>query len=146
MVSITKHPKLLANEIRPRNMHARPTAYTKSDIAGALRSLGYTRWGEPLVEPGHIPAVDLVVALVYSRDMRWIYSAIPVVLCRGSFNWVSMAKTAKAYGFGGILHGFIQQLREVKHMPESRVADDILADCTPIKPQKLKDVLRVYGC
>ena len=108
--------------------------------------MGYGRWGEPPVEPGYIPAEDLVVALIYSRDMRWIYSAIPVVLCRGDFDWRTMAKTAKAYGFGGIMLGFIRQLRELGRVPESSIADEILADYTPIPPERLKDALRVYGC
>ena len=123
-----------------------PAAYAKSDIAGALRSLGYRRWGDPPATPGYIPPEDLVVALMYSRDMRWINSAIPVVLCRGSFSWSAMAHAAKAYGFGGRLLGMIRRLREMGRIPDSREADHTLADCTPINPEKLEEALAAYGC
>ena len=123
-----------------------PTAYAKSDIAGALRSIGYRRWGDPPVTPGYVPPEDLVVALMYSRDMRWINSAIPVVLCRGSFSWTSMAYAAKAYGFGGRLLGMIRRLRELGRVPDSREADHMLADCTPINPERMEEALAAYGC
>ena len=123
-----------------------PAAYTKPDIAGALLSLGYRRWGDPAVTPGHMSPEDLVVALMYSRDMRWIHSAIPVVLCRGSFSWTSMTDTAKAYGFGGRMLGMIKRLRELGRIPHSLEADHALADRTPINPERLEEALAAYGC
>ena len=122
-----------------------PYAYSRHDIAAALCRLGYTRYGDPALVEGRPLSPELLVAcLFYSRDHSWI-SSIAVVLCRADIDWALMVQMAKDYGFAGALRGIIEGVR-AEGREVGAQALEMLTDYEPIKPERVREVLDIYGC
>ena len=122
-----------------------PYDCSRHDIAAALRRLGYTRHGDPALVDGRPLSPELLVAcLFYSRDHSWI-SAIAVVLCKADIDWTLMVRIAKDYGFAGALRGVIEGVRAEGRDVGAR-ALEMLTDYDSVKPERVREVLDIYGC
>lgn len=122
-----------------------PYSYSRHDIAAALRRLGYTRYGDPVLVDGRPLSPELlVVCLFYSRDHSWI-SAIAVVLCKADIDWTLMVQLAKDYGFAGALRGVIEGVR-AEGREVGAQALEMLTDYEPVKPERVQEMLEIYGC
>lgn len=122
---------------------AGPFTYTKQDIAGALRRLGYERFGEASYAETAIDPEMLIAAMIYSRDERW-KAAVAVVLCKADIDWDRMIRVSVDYGFAGTLRGIIEAVRSEGY---SVGGDDALArlgPCAPPKPIRTRKVLKTY--
>lgn len=124
---------------------AGPYDYNRHDVAAALRRFGYTRHGDPAPTKSRPLSPELlVVCLFYSRDHSWI-SATAVVLCRADVDWNLMVQLAKDYGFAGALRGMIEGVR-AEGRDVGAQALDMLASYESVKPERVREVLKIYGC
>lgn len=122
-----------------------PYTYNPDDIVASLRHLGYVRHGDPPASRGSILSPEhLVACMVYSRDHRWM-SAVAVVLCRADIDWDLMVRTAIAYRFAGTLRGMIEGVR-AEGRPVGGRALELLSGYQPVKPERVREVLDIYGC
>ena len=120
-----------------------PFAYTKQDIAGALRRLGYERFGETSYSETRIDPEMLIAAMIYSRDEQW-KAAVAVVICKADIDWNKMMRISIDYGFAGTLRGIIEAVRSEGYTVGD---DDALAQMdsfVPLKPIRIRKVLKTY--
>ena len=104
--------------VRGQVFHPRPTAVSNTEMLYNLDMYGYEMitvrrvYPTPVIRPEYV-----VVCAVYDFDMRHLTSGMPVVLAKAPIVWGLMRYEAVRHGFGELLLGALQGMRDHGVMP-----------------------------
>ena len=135
--------------VRGQVFHPRPTTISSIEVLYNLDLYGYEMITNSRVYPTRVIRPEyVVVCAVYDFDMRHLTSGMPVVMAKAPMIWGLMRYEALRHGFGELLLGVLQGMRDHGVMPPSAGPTMQRLYDVGIEPAEWSDLpktIRTYG-